>query len=733
MSPHVSPASVRPPTLAQVSSPTGRFTGWWVGLVVICQVIWLIWCLREPLPNASRNGQGPQISRGLLLMVALPGPTPDLDWSDSILGSALDELSQWWRLGDRVPILAVAGLILAAIFGLGGVMLQLLDPDCRFARVWGPGLGPPIRFGIGAATLGAVVLGLGWWGWLGPTTARVLIGALALANLSVRRGWRSSSEEGRSAASQRIPWRSLWPLGFALPFLVPMFLGAMIPTIDFDALEYHLQGPKEFYLGGRIAFLPHNVYTSMPFGVEMLHLLAMYALDDWAVGALAGQVTLVGVAVMAAWAVGGLTARWAGTGSGVAAALAYLATPWIYRMGVLPYVEGPLCFFHAAALGAAVTAWNDSDSQEQGRAWSVVGLLAGGAMACKYPGLISAVIPFGLAAAAAAITRRHPASLVGFVLGVALVVSPWLLKNAVETGDPVYPLGYAVFGSHQWDETLDAKWRAAHGRKPITLAELGRALVDVAGRSDWQSPVYLAFAPLAWLARGRRGHAAVATAFLVWLFAGWWLLTHRLDRFWLPLLAPAAVLVGLGWNGMSQRVWKIARVAILGVCMSVGLVQSLSPLTGPTNWTTPLDDLRHSIPRLLDRELVEFAEALPPKARPLLVGEAAVFHLTVPIVYNTVFNRETLEVWTAGLDPVEAGRAVRDRGITHIFVDWNEIARYRSPGNYGYTDYVTPELFERWVQAGWLRRLRGVPGRGVEVFEVRSNSSPDLFPTETKP
>src|SRR5206468_4745108 len=73
------------------------------------------------------------------------------------------------------------------------------------------------------------------------------------------------------------------------PFLVIMSLGSMLPTIDFDVLEYHLQGPKEYYQAGRIAFLPHNVYTNMPFGVEMLHLLGMEVLDDWWWGALVGQ------------------------------------------------------------------------------------------------------------------------------------------------------------------------------------------------------------------------------------------------------------------------------------------------------------------------------------------------------------------------------------------------------------------------------------------------------------
>ena len=73
------------------------------------------------------------------------------------------------------------------------------------------------------------------------------------------------------------------------PFVVVMILGSMLPSIDFDVLEYHLEGPKEYYQAGRIAFLPHNVYTSMPFGVEMLHLAAMEVMGDWWWGGLAGQ------------------------------------------------------------------------------------------------------------------------------------------------------------------------------------------------------------------------------------------------------------------------------------------------------------------------------------------------------------------------------------------------------------------------------------------------------------
>src|SRR5206468_2084470 len=88
-----------------------------------------------------------------------------------------------------------------------------------------------------------------------------------------------------------------------------------------------------------------------------------------------------------------LTARrWGSARAAWVAAAVYLTTPWIYRLAAIPYVEGPLCYYHAALVWAAGMAWGGW----RGRDWLVVGLLAGGAMAIKYPALVSAVVPFEL-------------------------------------------------------------------------------------------------------------------------------------------------------------------------------------------------------------------------------------------------------------------------------------------------------------------------------------------------
>ena len=242
-----------------------------------------------------------------------------------------------------------------------------------------------------------------------------------------------------------------------------MLLGAMLPAIDFDVLEYHLQGPKEYYQAGRIAFLPHNVYTNMPFGVEMLHLLGMEVMGDWWWGGLAGQLLVALFAPAAAVLIAAAAGRSGSRRAAWFAAVVYLSTPWIYRLAVIAYVEGPLCFYHAALVWAVARGWIDrgisravalGPARPAGRrrdGLQVSGLDLGGdplwpARRWSTPGEVARLRP-----------------LLAYVLGWAIVMAPWLAKNVIDTGNPVYPLGYRVFDGRHWDEAREAQWSDAHG------------------------------------------------------------------------------------------------------------------------------------------------------------------------------------------------------------------------------------------------------------------------------
>jgi hypothetical protein len=347
----------------------------------------------------------------------------------------------------------------------------------------------------------------------------------------------------------------------------------------------------------------------------------------------------------------------------------------------------------------------------------VVGLLAGGAMAIKYPALISAVIPASVWAAIMAWRLRSWRPAIGYLLGLAIVLGPWLGKNVLDTGNPVYPLGYAVFGGRDWNSERDAQWSAVHGPRAIEAIAFVRSVLEVAGRSDWQSPLYAALIPMLLLRQHPRKEVVGLLLFSAYLFLTWWLLTHRLDRFWLPILPSMAVLAGLGSDWSRSRLWTGLLALILAAGIGSNLVYTSTALAGLNDWTGDLEKLRKEVPRLLNPPMARLDAELPPEARPLMVGQAGVYHFRHPVVYNTVFDDDILEGLARGRSPGEVRDALRRLGVTHVYVDWAEIERYRSPGNYGFTNFVTHEVFARLVTGGALGAPTR-PGPKQELYPV---------------
>lgn len=681
----------------------------WLIALGAAQAIALTVLLAIPLPNLGNVGAA--FRRGLFLMSSIPGMVPGVPFSQTLTGQALGNLSQVQNLPQRLPLVLAALLIGLASTALGLVALRLL----RLSSALTVSERLSLSYGLGTSLLAVLTLALGRFGLLSPWPIRaglVLLAALTLPLL-------------RPCPTPRFP--STRHLLLSLPFALILsltFLGALQPTIEFDALEYHLQGPREWFEAGRMQFLPHNVYTAMPFGVEMLHLLGMVVTGDPFDGALVGQFLIALFAPATALLLARVAASLGTPRAGYLAAVLYLTTPWVYRLAVFPFVEGPLCFFHAALVFSAfrflAPAAEAERSREMGLAaersptvlraspplagWLLLGLLSGAAMSCKYPGLISAVIPFGLLSLLAAFRRSAPLVPVCFALGVLIVIGPWLARNAWDTGNPVYPLGWSVLGGHPWDAARESQWQAVHGPRPFSFSALVAGLADVAGRSDWQSPLYVLLAPLSlFLVRTVRGPGWL-WAYVAYLFVAWFLLTHRLDRFWLPLLPPLVVLAGLGacWPDPQPRSWRAWTVflLVLGTWSNLALIST--PLCGPTDWTADLRLLRRDALATSSPSLASLAARLPADARPLLVGPAGVFHFRSPFLYNTVFDPDILETLARDRTPAQLREAFHQLGVTHVYVDWAEIDRHRKPGGYGFTPFITPELFDRLVASGVL-------------------------------
>lgn len=700
-----------------------------------------------------------------------------------------------FALFDRVPVVAIAGVILGSAAAVGWLLMRGLGIDRGLTRlevfVFSTAVGLNVLstytllvgllgmlrsrlllVGPVAVTLAAGAAMIGWvWfkrgrvPWLGQETghSRVETGhsRVETGHRRVETG-HSGVETGQGRGSDGLLSRHwLW---LAVPFVVVTLLGGLLPPIEFDVREYHLQVPKEFFGQGYVGFLPHNVYGNMPMGTEMLSLLAMALAGDWWLGALAGKTVIAAFAPLTALGLLAAGRRLVSPTAGVVAAVVYVSIPWIGQVSNLGLVEGAsACYLFLAAYALMLErrsgversaekaggVGGPSEKTDLSR-FLLAGYLAGGAVACKYPAVLFVVTPLAVwilvhrnreLAACLLLRRKKQAAkpvperrlatrflpVGAFLLAVAVGSGAWFGKNWAFTGNPTYPLLYGVFGDRTgtWTPEKDRQWNGVHRPTDFSPRTLAKDTLRVALASEWLSPLVFPLAALAFLAPARRRAALVLVAYFGFVIALWWLLTHRIDRFWIPTLPLLAFLAGVGACWSRERIWRRTVVALLILGCGFNLLVVTTVGGGYTRYFVGLARLRsHQDEERVDPYHLYF-NAHASDGRVLSVGDAQVFDLEMPVFYNTCFDDSLFEEIVAGRKADEIRRELTARRISHVYVHWGEIARYRSSGNYGYTDFVQPAVFERLVERGVLEmlpeeevlpeRMKGHPGRAYRV------------------
>ncbi len=688
------------------------------------------------------------------------------------------------------------GRLVALVFaGAAIVLVGLLSPEAMFVILRdGPislgvivaasGLGlwlvrllglheAPVRWqlllsvALGTGALSLLMLGLGMLGLLDRLLWGVMLTLFAAAGLprwlrlcgfptpsrsgGQKRGdqhERTSSAcptprgDGAPAGSRLSPWLWLLVVGFAALAL----LGATMPPgvlwpaegNGYDVLEYHFGAPRDYLDAGRIAYLPHNIYASFPFNVEMLYLLTMVLHGD-AIDAVYTAKLLN--ALMAFLAVGGvwLAGRECGRGTGLFAGLLAASCPFLVYLSGVAYVENAMVFYAAMALAAFVRARRDE--RHEGRWMLVCGLLCGLACGCKYTAVVAVAAPLGLAVVLA-VLRRRPVRLhlpVAFLVGCLVTFGPWLVKNIVATGNPVFPLAHEVFGARDgvWSTDQAAMWREGH-----LPAEEHRALAARCGRlwdevfsKDLFGPaicigalcgIGLFWRPLrrsVWesvdaISSGRLNTGVLAcrlagSCLIVVGLAAWLLATHLVGRFAIVVLIPCIVLTALVFQAERFRVRRVGLYSFLGVIAALNLWLAWSLFSSP--------DARFIKMRAFGLTQLMTDGVFPGTAhvprlnevsaaghRTLVVGDARRFYLDAGADYCVVFNKNPFAEAAARLPAVDLLHWLREHRYAFVYVDWGEMKRLR--GTYGFWPSLTLELFEELVAAGL---------RPVESFKSR--------------
>jgi hypothetical protein len=395
----------------------------------------------------------------------------------------------------------------------------------------------------------------------------------------------------------------------------------------------------------------------------------------------------------------------------VIAAAVYLTFPWIAHVSFNGLVDGVLAHYTFLAVYAASIAGVDWRKQ------LLAGLLAGAAAACKYPGLVFALPPVVLLTLIAfdetdsrpRLKRQAWIGAAMIAIGFLSIAGPWYAKNAVLTGNPVYPLAGNLLDGKTRTPAKIAQWNRAH-RVPedeegnrYTLGQFVSAKKNVGLTSQWLSPIAWPLAVVGLIATWRRREMWPLLATIAWIFAVWFFATHRIDRFWLPAAPFLCLLAGAAWTWSEHSIYRRGVLVATGLGAVAALLMIIAPIydgerridISSPHWLTSLERLRAEGAPPPHQELNKLVKE---GAAVLLVGDATPFDLKMPVYYNTCFDDCVFELLTKERSVGEIRAAFREREIAWVLIDWGEIARYRSEGNYGFTDYVQPSVFARLVE-----------------------------------
>ena len=533
---------------------------------------------------------------------------------------------------------------------------------------------------LGLGLLGTLVFGLslvgGLYRWLGYSLL-ALLGIMVLPEIRTLAG--SFLTAFRRLGPIRFPW--LWLFTGLMGLLT---LGsALLPPTGWDALVYHLQGPRLYLEAHRLVAVPENFYLNWPGQVEMLFTWGMLLKDDTLAKLLNWTFWVLIAAMLYA-----LGRRAAGGRVGSWAAALWAAVPLAAEMAGVAYVDLGLTAFVLAAFYAFML-WSESRCD----GWLVLSaLFAGFAMSTKY----TAVTWLGLLVLLFVYQAwKHQGRRAGWILiraisftAVAgLVVLPWLIKNWIVTGNPVYPF---LFGGVDWNATREA-WLYWPGEGysrnildymalPWLMTVLGTA--GTAAFNATTGPLLLCLVPSAFLVRERPrivnyGLVLVVAQFAVFAITIWRYLYLAQTRLVLAIFPFLCLAAAYAFDKLSLWDRSDFRLSwLVGVVVTLVMVVTLLTETQTFLAQRPLAPLvgLESNASYLARKLGRHTEAmsltndgLPAQSRVLYFWEPRAYYgQSEALADPTLDNLSQLRVQHG--DAGEAVTALRAYGFTHFLL-----------------------------------------------------------------
>lgn len=617
--------------------------------------------------------------------------------------------------------------------------------------------------------------------------------------------------------------KCIWAFQILLLTLFSSFysFSATQPIFEYDAVEYHLQGAREIYESGQITFSNQNVYTNMPLGAEMFYLIGFDLAKDVGfkgqdvlrIGSLIGKTIITTFVYLTALGICIFCFRFlCNLQIGLWSSLLFLSFPGVFEVYVSGLNDCLLSFaviaiFYILALRTVSKPLNSSNKSSTSSYACLLGIFTGFAIAVKYTSVVFILLPVIVAIVLVELkvkwlyhcivndkkiikqTKNAPEQnngsynndatsninlriiLIVFFMTTFLIGGGWYFKNAITTGNPVYPLAYEIFGdsTQNWNQSINERWSRAHSSAEFGLHAFKEALSKTLWKDSLSSPFFI-FLPilgvLTFYAKFYKKTIVIqeninrTTLFLLliliicyWL--GWYYFTHRLTRFLLPIAPFISIFIGAYIHNSLKNKQILSRSILITSLLTCFLYSGLLIDIFGQGRMAPLQALEQD-PQRFSKEsiyinnnqeelgfcnkLTDDSNLVETEQKLLLIGEARAFIYHVPLLYSTCWNDSPLiPILGNAVDRNQEGQITSinnpeqirssfiQNKVKYILVNYLELERFRSKGNYGYNNLeITKELFQLLIKANVIESVGNEFGldkdSSTQVYKICSKN-----------
>ncbi|KAB2891580.1 MAG: phospholipid carrier-dependent glycosyltransferase [Desulfobulbaceae bacterium] len=493
---------------------------------------------------------------------------------------------------------------------------------------------------------------------------------------------------------------------------------SIVPPTDRDSLTHHLFIPKLYIQQGGIHEIPDIAFSYYPMNLELLYLIPLSFGND-----IIPKYIHFLFALLTALLIYRFLKPRTSTNIALFGSLLLLSTPIVVKLSTTAYVDLGLMFFSTASL-LLILRWLESDAK---RHLILAGICCGLAAGTKYNGIVS-IIVLSLLLPIFSIHRQNRApgsdrkALAAgciFLLCALLTFSPWMVRNFIWTGNPIYPLHDTLFNSvtshntHSISEAAPSDspsptmnpfvFRRLAYQEPWWQTMLLPVRFFFEGRDDDPryfdgklNPFLLILPLLAFLypptTRQARHKRQFLMAFSLLLFLFTFFQQVPRIRYIIGVVPPLVLLSAYGLHqtlsasaaGTSLKNHPISR-SLVAVCAIGALAYNLQYLSSQFTLIKPLTYITGKVSREQyitsyrpEYPAIQFINQLqqPIKTLAIFLGNRG-YYFDTPVVFDLQNNRSTLlELTKHSADGQHMYKALTARQITHLIIRFDLFEQY---------------------------------------------------------